>query len=162
MLANHLCSLAHGLVYGTTTAVKGWQYSLHQNRPDSILHSWEDSDSTAACTQQMSTIDTWGDSANVELSSLTCNSSGHFQMLGNFVTRSGSGRYINGSECVQWTQDEHTPNLCCSMNNTYIWYPTPILFPRNFPPSVLQATVGGGEDLGMRLLLCKMYVRGKR
>ena len=29
-------------------------------------------------------------------------------------------------------------------------------------PVVLQATVGGGEDLGMRLLLCEMYTSGKR
>ena len=29
-------------------------------------------------------------------------------------------------------------------------------------PEVLQATVGGGEDLGMRLLLCEMYASGKR
>ena len=29
-------------------------------------------------------------------------------------------------------------------------------------PVVLQATVGGGEDLGMRLLLCEMYVGGRR
>ena len=27
-----------------------------------------------------------------------------------------------------------------------------------FLPIVLQATVGGGEDPGMRLLLCEMYV----
>ena len=36
------------------------------------------------------------------------------------------------------------------------------LFPRHSSPVVLQATVGGGEDLGMRLLLCKMYASGKR
>ena len=30
------------------------------------------------------------------------------------------------------------------------------------PHVVLQATVGGGEDLGMRLLLCEMYASGKR
>ena len=36
------------------------------------------------------------------------------------------------------------------------------LFPRCSLPVVLQATVGGGEDLGMRLLfLCEMYARGK-
>ena len=29
-------------------------------------------------------------------------------------------------------------------------------------PVVLQATVGGGEDLGMRLLLYEMYASGKR
>ena len=110
MLANHLCSLAHGLVYGTTTAVKGWQYSLHQNRPDSILHSWEDSDSIAVCAQQMSTIDTWGDSANVELSSLTCNSSGRFQMLGNFVTWSGSYHFIVMTQSVYNEWWAHTPS----------------------------------------------------
>ena len=31
------------------------------------------------------------------------------------------------------------------------------LFSRRSSPVVLQATVGGGEDLGMRLLLCEMY-----
>ena len=36
------------------------------------------------------------------------------------------------------------------------------LFPMHSPPVVLQATVGGGEDLGMRLLLCEMYASGKR
>ena len=36
------------------------------------------------------------------------------------------------------------------------------LFPRHSLPVVLQATVGGGEDLGMRLLLCEMYASGKR
>ena len=36
------------------------------------------------------------------------------------------------------------------------------LFPRRSSPVVLQATVGGGEDLGMRLLLCEMYASGKR
>ena len=35
------------------------------------------------------------------------------------------------------------------------------LFPRRSSPVVLQATVGGGEDLGMRLLLCEMYASGK-
>ena len=29
-------------------------------------------------------------------------------------------------------------------------------------PVVLQATVGSGEDLAMRLLLCEMYASGKR
>ena len=42
----------------------------------------------------------------------------------------------------------------------YIWYAS--LFPRHFPPLVLQATVGGGEDLEMRLLLREMYANGKR
>ena len=32
---------------------------------DSILHSWEKSDSTAVCTQQIFAIDTWGDSVKV-------------------------------------------------------------------------------------------------
>ena len=37
------------------------------------------------------------------------------------------------------------------------------LFPgRRSSPVVLQVTVGGGEDLGMRLLLCEMYASGKR
>ena len=36
------------------------------------------------------------------------------------------------------------------------------LFSRCSSPVVLQATVGGGEDLGMRLLLCEMYASGKR
>ena len=32
------------------------------------------------------------------------------------------------------------------------------LFPRRSSPVVFQATVGGGEDLGMRLLsVCEMY-----
>ena len=35
------------------------------------------------------------------------------------------------------------------------------LFPRCSSPVVLQATVGGGEDLGMRLLLCEMYASGE-
>ena len=35
------------------------------------------------------------------------------------------------------------------------------LFLRRSSPVVLQATVGGGEDLGMRLL-CEMYASGKR
>jgi len=34
-------------------------------RPDSILHIWENSDSTAVCAQQISTIDTWGDSVKM-------------------------------------------------------------------------------------------------
>ena len=38
-----------------------------------------------------------------------------------------------------------------------------IIFPRRSLLVVLQATVGsGGEDLGMRLLLCEMYASGKR
>ena len=36
------------------------------------------------------------------------------------------------------------------------------LLPRCSSPVVLKATVGGGEDLGMRLLLCEMYASGKR
>ena len=52
--------------------------------------------------------------------------------------------------------DEHILKLCCSMNTTYISRAS--LTPRHFPPLVLQATAGGGEDLGMRLLLCEMYV----
>ena len=36
------------------------------------------------------------------------------------------------------------------------------LFPSHSLPVVLQATVGGGEDLGMRLLLCEVYASGKR
>ena len=36
------------------------------------------------------------------------------------------------------------------------------LFSRRSSPVVLQATVGGGEDLRMRLLLCEMYASGKR
>ena len=36
------------------------------------------------------------------------------------------------------------------------------LFPRHSLPVVLQATVGGGEDLGMTLLLCEVYASGKR
>ena len=36
------------------------------------------------------------------------------------------------------------------------------LFPRRPSSVVLQATVRGGEDLGMRLLLCEMYASGKR
>ena len=36
------------------------------------------------------------------------------------------------------------------------------LFPRHSSPVVLQAAVGGREDLGMRLLLCEMYASGKR
>ena len=36
------------------------------------------------------------------------------------------------------------------------------LLPRHSLPVVLQATVGGGEDLGMRLSLCEVYASGKR
>ena len=36
---------------------KGWQYSLHPKRPDSISHSWENPGSTAVCAQQISAID---------------------------------------------------------------------------------------------------------
>ena len=36
------------------------------------------------------------------------------------------------------------------------------LFPRHSLSVVLQATVGGGEDLGMTPLLCEVYASGKR
>ena len=45
------------------------------------------------------------------------------------------------------------------------WHTFDILYslsPRRPPPVVLQATVGSGEDLGMRLLLCEVYAGGKR
>ena len=56
------------------------------------------------------------------------------------------------------------------MISTYPSYPQTLafqisihsLFPRRSLPVVLQATVGGGEDLGMRLFLCEMYASGKR
>ena len=37
----------------------------NRKRPDSVLVSWENSDPTAVCTQEISTIDTWGDSTEL-------------------------------------------------------------------------------------------------
>ena len=59
---------------------------------------------------------------------------------------------IHTIHTIHLTHNE--PSLC----GTHTFYS---LFPRHSSPVVLQATVGGGEDLGTRLLLCEMYASGK-
>ena len=53
------------------------------------------------------------------------------------------------------------PSYIASQTPSFDIY-TYSLFPSHSLPVVLQATVGGGEDLGMRLLLCEVYASGKR
>ena len=82
-------------------ADQNFQDQNSHDRPDSVLHSWENSDPTAVCTQQISIIDTWGDSAEMWISwshrkptEYTCSyeaiepsssPSGHLQIFGDFV-----------------------------------------------------------------------------
>ena len=53
------------------------------------------------------------------------------------------------------------PSYIASQTRAFDIY-TFSLFLRRSLPVVLQATVGGREDLGMRILLCEVYASGKR
>ena len=75
-------------------------------------------------------------------------------MLGDFVAWSSSYHFIVMTQSEP-KMSTYILKLCYSMNTTYISHAS--LIPRHFLPSVLQATAGGGEDLGMSYVRCKRY-----
>ena len=98
---------------------------------------------------------------DVEPSSSTCNRSSHLQMLWDLVACSSSYHFTVMTQSVynEPRISTHTQAILLHKHR-HTFDVLHSLFPRCSPPVVLQATVGGREDLGMRLLLCDMYASG--